>query len=233
MTTLTCKLLSIKNITNTVYRIRLLAEGQLSFRAGQYLMVIMNDRDKRPFSLASIPSEKKTIELHISVSKHNFYAMEVIKYIFAKNSIKIDIPHGKAWFREGSKKTIILIAGGIGFSYSRSILYAALEENPKRNIILYWGGKKLENLYDLYELQLLSKRYHNIKIIPVVEQPELDWRGRTGTVLSAVLSDFCSLSKYEIYISGHFEMAKIAKEYFCSERCINPEYLYSDAFEFI
>lgn len=159
--------------------------------------------------------------------------MAVMERIFAQNSINIDIPHGKAWFREGSKKPIILIAGGTGYSYTRAILYAALEENPDRDITFYWGGRRLEHLYDLGELQSLSEQYRNIKIIPVVEQPETDWRGRTGTVLSAVLDDFGSLTNYEIYIAGRFEMAKIARERFCNERGISPEYLYGDAFEFI
>uniref|UniRef100_A0A3B0LXI9 NAD(P)H-flavin reductase n=1 Tax=Arsenophonus endosymbiont of Trialeurodes vaporariorum TaxID=235567 RepID=A0A3B0LXI9_9GAMM len=233
MSTLSCEVVSIESITDTVYRVRLLPDGQFSFRAGQYLMVIMDERDKRPFSLASIPSEKKLIELHIGASEFNLYAMAVMERIFAQNNINIDIPHGKAWFRQGSKKPIILIAGGTGFSYTRSILYAALEENPDRDITFYWGGRRLENLYYLGELQSLSEQYRNIKIIPVVEQPESDWRGRTGTVLSAVLDDFGSLTKYEIYIAGRFEMAKIARERFCSERGISPEYLYGDAFEFI
>ncbi|WGL97863.1 NAD(P)H-flavin reductase [Arsenophonus sp. aPb] len=233
MTTLSCKVVSIESITDTVYRVRLSPEGQFSFRAGQYLMVIMDEHDKRPFSLASIPSEKKLIELHIGASEFNLYAMAVMERIFAQNSINIDIPHGKAWFREGSKKPIILIAGGTGFSYTRAILYAALEENPDRDITFYWGGRRFEHLYDLGELQSLSEQYCNIKIIPVVEQPEFDWRGRTGTVLSAVLDDFGSLTNYEIYIAGRFEMAKIARERFCSERGVSPEYLYGDAFEFI
>ncbi|RXK33883.1 NAD(P)H-flavin reductase [Arsenophonus endosymbiont of Bemisia tabaci Asia II 3] len=233
MSTLSCKVVSIESITDTVYRVRLLPDGQFSFRAGQYLMVIMDERDKRPFSLASIPSEKKLIELHIGASEFNLYAMAVMERIFAQNSINIDIPHGKAWFRQGSKKPIILIAGGTGFSYTRSILYAALEENPDRDITFYWGGRRLKHLYDLGELQSLSEQYRNIKIIPVVEQPASDWRGRTGTVLSAVLDDFGSLTKYAIYIAGRFEMAKIARERFCSERGISPEYLYGDAFEFI
>lgn len=233
MSILSCKVVSIESITDTVYRVRLLPDGQFSFRAGQYLMVIMDERDKRPFSLASIPSERKIIEIHIGASEFNLYAMAVMERIFAHNSVNIDIPHGKAWFRQQSKKPIILIAGGTGFSYTRSILYAALEENPDRDITFYWGGRRLEHLYHLGELQSLSEQYRNIKIIPVVEQPESDWRRRTGTVLRAVLDDFGSLTKYEIYIAGRFEMAKIARERFCSERGISPEYLYGDAFEFI
>ncbi|MDT9587360.1 MAG: NAD(P)H-flavin reductase [Candidatus Arsenophonus melophagi] len=233
MTTLSCKIVSVETITNTVYRVHLLPNGTFSFRAGQYLIVIINESNKHPFSLASTPSEKKLIELHIGVSEFNIYARTVMEHILAQDSINIDIPHGKAWFRKGSTKPIILIAGGTGFSYTRAILYAALEENPDRDITLYWGGRKLKHLYDLSALQFLAKQYRNIKIIPVVEQPGANWQGKTGTVLSAVLDDFNSLSKYEIYIAGRFEMAHIAREYFCNEKGMSPENLYGDAFDFI
>ncbi|BGI50846.1 MAG: NAD(P)H-flavin reductase [Arsenophonus endosymbiont of Ceratovacuna japonica] len=224
---------SIEFITNNIYRVYLSPQGKFSFRAGQYLMIIMYKLNNRPFSLASIPSEKEIIELHIDASKFNFYASLIIKHIIAKNNINIDIPYGKAWFRENSKKPIIIIAGGTGFSYTRSILYAALEENSNRDISFYWGGRIIEQLYNLDELQLLSEKFNNLKIIPVLEEPKLDWSGRIGKVLNVVLDDFSSLIEYEIYISGRFEMAKIARERFCNERGINPEHIYGDAFEFI
>ena len=72
-----------------------------------------------------------------------------------------------------------------------------------------------------------------MKITPVVEQPDELWRGRTGTVLSAVLEDFGDLSSHDIYIAGRFEMAKIARDRFCNERNARAEQLFGDAYEFI
>ncbi|WMY96249.1 MAG: NAD(P)H-flavin reductase [Arsenophonus sp.] len=234
MTKLKCKVLSIKSINNTaIYRVLLLPHGKFSFRAGQYLMLIMDQYNQRPFSIASIPSEKKTIELHINASKFHLYGIKIIKLIYKKNNINIDIPYGKAWFREGSKKPMIIITGGTGFSYTRSILYAALKENPRRDITFYWGSRKLENLYYLNELQYLSKKYSTVKIIFVIEEFVSHWKGRRGKVLNAVMNDFNKLTQYEIYIAGPFEMAKIAREYFCNEREAISKYFYGDAFEFL
>ncbi len=53
MTTLSCKVTSVEAITDTVYRVRIVPDAAFSFRAGQYLMVVMDERDKRPFSMAS------------------------------------------------------------------------------------------------------------------------------------------------------------------------------------
>lgn len=233
MTTLSCKVTSVEAITDTVYRVRLLPEAPFSFRAGQYLMVVMDERDKRPFSMASTPMEQQFIELHIGASELNLYAMAVMDRILKERELTVDIPHGEAWLREDSERPLVLIAGGTGFSYVRSILLTALAHQPQREVAIYWGGREIKHLYDLGELQGLASQYKNLQVIPVVEQPEGEWSGRTGTVLSAVLQDYGSLAGHDIYIAGRFEMAKIARERFCNERGALVEHLYSDAFSFI
>ncbi|MBP2858465.1 NAD(P)H-flavin reductase [Dickeya oryzae] len=233
MTTLSCTVTSVDAITDTVYRVRLLPSAPFSFRAGQYLMVVMAERDKRPFSMASTPIEQESIELHIGASEMNLYAMAVMDRILKEKSLVVDIPHGDAWLREDSDRPLILIAGGTGFSYVRSILLTVLARQPERQVSVYWGGRELRHLYDLGELQSLAQAHSNLNVIPVVEQPDEQWHGRSGTVLSAVLQDFGTLASHDIYIAGRFEMAKIARERFCNERGAQPAHMYSDAFSFI
>lgn len=233
MTILSCNVISVDPITETVYRVRMVPETDFNFRAGQYLMVVMDEHDKRPFSLASTPLEKEVIELHIGASDHNLYAMAVMDKICEQRKIQVDIPHGEAWLREKGTRPLVLIAGGTGFSYTRSILFSALTENPQRKITLYWGGREAKHLYDLAELEALAIRHPNLTVIPVVEQPETTWQGRQGTVIPAVLEDYTSLKDHEIYIAGRFEMAKIARERFCAELQADARLIFGDAFAFI
>lgn len=233
MTTLSCKVISVESITDTVYRVRLVPETEFSFRAGQYLMVVMDENDKRPFSLASTPMEKDIIELHIGASELNLYAMAVMEKIRDQRTIEVDMPHGNAALRDDSDRPMILIAGGTGFSYARSILLTALSENPDREIAIYWGGREPHHLYDLEELNALAVRHPNLTVVPVVEQPDDEWQGRTGTVLPAVIQDHATLKPYDIYIAGRFEMAKVARERFCAEREAVSSQIYGDAFAFI
>ncbi|EEG85074.1 hypothetical protein PROPEN_03443 [Proteus penneri ATCC 35198] len=44
--------------------------------------------------------------------------------------------------KKESQRPLLLIAGGTGFSYTHSILLAALAENPQRSITIYWGEEK-------------------------------------------------------------------------------------------
>ena len=233
MTTLSCKVTSVEAITDTVYRVRLLPEAKFSFQAGQYLMVVMDERDKRPFSMASTPSDHEFIELHIGASEINLYAMAVMDRILKEKEIVVDIPHGDAWLRDDEDRPLILIAGGTGFSYVRSILLTALARNPQREIAIYWGGREDKHLYDLSELEALSIVHPNLRVEAVVEQPEAGWRGRTGTVLTAVMQDYGTLAGHDIYIAGRFEMAKIARDLFCNERSAQVDRMFGDAFSFI
>lgn len=233
MTTLSCKITSVETITDTVYRVRLVPDATFSFRAGQYLMVVMDERDKRPFSIASTPDEKSFIELHIGTSELNPYAMAVMERIVKESEIVIDIPHGEAWLRDDEQRPLLLVVGGTGFSYARSIVLTALARDPDHDITLYWGGREEKHLYNLTELEALSVKYPNLRVEPVVEQPDDGWRGRTGTVLMAVLQDYGSLNDYDIYIAGRFEMAKIARDLFCNERDAREDRLFGDAFAFI
>lgn len=233
MTTLSCKVILVEVITDTVYRVHLVSERPVSFHAGQYLMVEMDKRDKRPFSIASTPLQKEFIELHIGASEINLYAMAVMERILRDRVVTIDIPHGEAWLREDSQRPLVLIAGGTGFAYTRSILMMALALQPNQVISLYWGGREPKYLYDLEELNILCAQYPQLKFVPVVEQPGANWPGRVGTVLSAVLQDYGSLADYDIYIAGRFEMAKSARERFCTERAAKVEHVFSDAFAFL
>ncbi|WP_367680193.1 NAD(P)H-flavin reductase [Candidatus Fukatsuia anoeciicola] len=233
MTILNCKVASIDNITETVYRVKLVPYMPFSFYAGQYLMVIINKYDKRPFSIASIPSQHKYLELHIYASEFNLYAIAIMNKILKNKTLNIDMPYGNAWFRKKCKRPLLLIAGGTGFSYIRSILLAALDEQPNREISLYWGGRIAKDLYNLHELKMLTIKYPQLHIVPVIEQSNKSWQGRTGNVLHVVLKDYYSLAKQDIYIAGRFEMAKIARERFCAERAAQKSHIYGDAFTFI
>lgn len=233
MVTITCKVTYISAINNTtIYRVLLSPAMAVNFRAGQYLMVVMNKDDKRPFSLASTPMES-IIELHIGSSKFNAYTMEVINHLLKDNVITVEIAQGEAWLRDDTDRPILLVAGGTGFSYARSIMLTVLAQQPQRKVSIYWGGYKKENLYDLPALKKLTLYYPQLSVIPVVEKYNNLWQGRTGTVLMAIIQDYDTLEPYDIYIAGRLEMVKIARNRFCTERSAIMDRIFSDAFTII
>ncbi|WWO99399.1 MAG: NAD(P)H-flavin reductase [Candidatus Dasytiphilus stammeri] len=233
MKRLKCTVRSIDYMINNVFKVHLLPLTDFYFRAGQYLRLVLDEKDKCYFSVASTPLEKNIIELHIRASKSNSHAMKVIKLIHTIPEVIIEIPYGNAWLREDTNRPIILIAGGTGFAYVRSILFTVLLQQPERLISLYWSGRKLAHLYALEELKMLSCKYTNLKVIPIIERVSEDFNEYHNPVLNAVIRDYCNLSYQDIYLAGNFEMAKKARDIFCKMRGAIVSRIFGDAFTFI
>lgn len=232
-----CEVKSVESLACNTYRILLQPEQPLEFKAGQYLLAVMGEKDKRPFSIASSPCREGELELHIGAAEHNPYAIEVVNAMKAAledgQSFEIEAPHGDAWVREDSDKPLLMIAGGTGFSYVRSILDNCLSRGVSQPIFVYWGGRDACQLYANDELQALAKQHSNLTYVPVVETAPEGWQGKTGNVLEAVSNDFISLSAYDIYLCGRFEMAGAAREQFTAEKGAERDRMFADAFAFI
>ncbi len=82
-------------------------------------------------------------------------------------------------------------------------------------------------------LRRFWSKHPGLQVVPVVEQPEAGWRGRMRSALTVVLQDHGNVAEHDISIPGRFEMAKIARDLFCSERNAREDRLFGDAFAFI
>ncbi|MDR9827769.1 NAD(P)H-flavin reductase [Vibrio sp. FNV 38] len=236
--TIKCKVKSIEPLACNTYQILLHPESPVEFKAGQYLMVVMGEKDKRPFSIASSPCRHEgELELHIGAAEHNAYAIEVVEAMQSAlkigGEVEIEAPFGDAWVREQSQRPLLLIAGGTGFSYVRSILDHCIAQSIAMPIYLYWGAKDACQLYAHGEIEHLAASNSNVHFVPVIESAKDGWNGKTGNVLQAVAEDFASLEEYDIYIAGRFEMAGAAREQFTQLKSAHSEHMYSDAFAFI
>lgn len=232
-----CEVKSVESLACNTYRILLQPEQPLNYKAGQYLLAVMGEKDKRPFSIASSPCREGEIELHIGAADHNPFAMEVVEAMKAAmeagHPFIVEAPHGEAWVREDSDKPLLLIAGGTGFSYVRSILDNCLSRGVTQPIFVYWGGRDECQLYAHEELEALAAKHNNLTYVPVVETAPANWQGKVGNVLEAVSEDFVSLQAYDIYLCGRFEMAGAAREQFTAEKGAERERMFADAFAFI
>ncbi|MGO1247247.1 MAG: NAD(P)H-flavin reductase [Oceanisphaera sp.] len=232
MQNVTCSVQALEEMADTLWYVRLKPEVPVDFLPGQYLLVVMADDDKRPFSIANTMNDEGIVELHIGATPDNTYAMQVLKRMQDLGEIEVQLPAGKAHLREDAHRPVILMAGGTGFAYTRSILKQLIADDLKQPIFLYWGVRHAEHLYADQEMKAWAEQHAALTYIPVVQSGGDDWQGRTGLVHEAIMEDFVSLSDYDVYIAGRFEMAGVAREAF-KEQGIVQEQLFGDAYEFI
>ncbi|AAV83191.1 NAD(P)H-flavin reductase [Idiomarina loihiensis] len=229
---MTCKAEISRQLADAVWEVRLQLPQPVEFKAGQYLMVVMGERDKRPFSIASCPSNKSEWLLHVGATPDNSYAMEVLDKVRDDGELEIDAPDGIAFYRQENTKPAVLIAGGTGFSYTYSILQQHLRVSPERPLTLYWGAKSLSDLYLHDELERLASQYEHFDYHPVVEDADNNWAYSIGLVHHAVMAREQSLPECEIYMAGRFEMIRVIRDDFVAKD-VPLENLYGDALSFI
>lgn len=161
-----CDVKEVSQLQDFIYRITLAPQTEMPFKAGQYLEVIMGERDHRPFSIASSP-DKSLIELHIGASEESSYPMEVVKKCQEEQQLTINAPLGAAHIRENDRP-IILIAGGTGFSFVKSIAEHLAATEDKRPVHLFWGGRTTDSLYASDELTQWAESAEHFEFHPVV-----------------------------------------------------------------
>ncbi|MCI2282284.1 NAD(P)H-flavin reductase [Colwellia sp. MSW7] len=241
MNTVSCQIMSLTSLTPHVFKVLLKPSEKVDFIAGQYLNFVMDDEDKRPFSIASSPNSE-LIELQIGAFIADSYPMQVIERIIASQAedkpVTIEIPLGTAQLRTESDRPLLLLGGGTGFSYIKSMFEYLVEQNSHRHIMVYWGLRELSAAYELEETAAMIAKLPHANFIPVIENVAEDtsnndgWQGKTGLVHQAVMHDIISLEPYDIYLAGRFDMVGLIRSDFIEHGAL-VEHMYADAFAFI
>lgn len=227
---------SIAPLTEFVYKVELVPSEAVTFEAGQYLQLVLGEKDKRAFSIASRPSQQNLLELHIGASEENAYAMQALEHLKQHHAngtqADLEVGLGNSQLRTESQLPIVLLAGGTGFSYVKSMADHLAEVNSDRTVLFYWGVRDESALYAKAEMEAWAQSKANFNFIPVVEHASESWKGHTGFVHKAVMQDIVSLEPYEIYMAGRFDMIGPVRDDFIAHGAIR-ENMYADAFAFI
>ncbi len=232
--TLTCTVLSYKQLAPTVWQILLQPqEAKPIYRAGQYLEILHKDGSPKPFSIANSPNPEGIIELHIRHTPENLYTAELLAEIQQQQLLRIRLPFGNCIYPKERQVKTILLAGGTGFASMKAILEQALTKELTQPIYCYWGARSLQDLYLHESVLALAQRYPQLNYIPVLSTPKPsdNWQGKRGFVHEAVVADHPDLSQFQIYAGGPPEMIYAALRLFQTHG-LSKAYMYSDIFDY-
>ena len=224
---------SLERLSHDVMRVILRLEGgaRIEFYAGQYVNVLLPEGEKRSFSFATAPQASERIELQIRRVAGGKYTTHVFEHMKVGDPLPFEGPLGSFFLREASEKPIIFVAGSTGFAPVKSMVEYAFARELKREMILYWGVRTLQDLY-LPDLPRAWQREHaNFRFVPVLSEPapEDRWEGRTGLVHEAILADFPNLATYQVYACGSAGMVEAAYPAFQAHG-LSQDDCFSDAF---
>jgi len=233
---LPCRVSRLERLAEDVMlvELQLPATESFTFRAGQYIDILLADGQRRSFSIANAPEKTGWLELHIRRIPGGHYTPHVFEGMKPRDILRIEGPHGSFWLREKSDKPIVLLAGGTGFAPLKGLIEHAIHIGLARPIALYWGARTSAGLYMHEMAQSWQSTLPDFRYIPVVSdtRPDDGWTGRQGLVHEAVLTDFADLSQHEVYACGAPPMIEAARDSFTRTRGLPADAFYSDAFTF-
>jgi NAD(P)H-flavin reductase/ferredoxin len=225
----------LEQLTEDVMRVLLkpLDPEPIRFHAGQYINIVLEDRERRAFSFATAPHESELIELHVKLVPGGAFTTYVFNAMKTGDILRCEGPLGSFYLREDSDRPIVFVAGSTGFAPVKSMVEYAFHAGLKRPMHLYWGVKSVGDFYMKELPERWAREHANFKFVPVLSEPAPgdNWTGRTGTVHEAILQDFPVMTDCEVYACGSVGMVESAHSAFL-QKGMTEDRCFSDAFNF-
>ncbi len=222
----------MERLADEVMRVLLeLPDGhELDFKAGQYIHIVLDDGQRRAFSFANPPHDKRFIELHVRHIPGGRFTGHVFDGMKVGDTLAFEGPLGDFTLRE-SERPILFVAGATGFAPVKSIVEDAFHRGVRRPMRLYWGVRRRQDLYMLDLAARWQREHDNFQVVPVLSHPtpEDHWTGRIGLVHDAMLSDYADLTGHEVYVCGSLKMVEAAVPAFIAQG-LSDDACFSDAF---
>ena len=208
-----------------------LPQGErIAFASGQYINILLPDGERRAYSFANAPHDNAQIELHIGLVPGGRFTTHVFDAMQVGDTLRFEGPLGQFTLHE-SELPILFVAGATGFAPVKSIIEDAFHRGLRRPMWLYWGVRRLDNLYLSALAEQWQREHDNLHFVPVLSEPDPGdaWQGRHGLVHEAMLADFPDMRGYEIYVCGSVKMVEAAVPAFINQG-LDENFCFSDAF---
>ncbi len=199
---------------------------RVKFKAGQHLNLLLDNGERRDFSMANPPRESDGAQLHVRHVPGGAFTTYVFEKLRYGDTLKVEIPFGDFVLRE-STKPILFVAGSTGFAPIQSIIEDMMIRSIDRDMVLYWGARQRSGLYsDLPEKWAKANPY--FRYVPVLSDAPAPGI-RHNLVHKAVLEDHSSLKNFQVYVCGVPVMTQAAKAEFIAAGLPEGEF-FADAF---
>jgi NAD(P)H-flavin reductase len=199
---------------------------RVKFKAGQHLNLLLDNGERRDFSMANPPRESDGAQLHIRHVPGGAFTTYVFEKLRRGDMLKVEIPFGDFLLRE-STKPILFVAGSTGFAPIQSIIEDMMIKGIDRDVTLYWGARQRAGLYSNLPKKWAraNPRFRYVPVLSDASEPDI----RRNLVHKAVLEDHPSLTGFQAYVCGVPVMTQAAKAEFTAAGLPEGEF-FADAF---
>lgn len=203
---------------------------ELKFNPGQYMNVLLDNGERRSFSMASAASAH-ALDFHVKRVPGGRFTDGGLSALRAGDALDVELPLGIFRFHAEDYRPLVMVATGTGLAPVKAILESLMDDPDCPPVSLYWGARTQADLYLHDEIQQWGARLYEFQYVPVLSRPHEGWSGRCGYVQHAVCEDFADLSEHAVYLCGSPAMIDDARHRFL-QRGASIDHLYADSFTF-
>lgn len=187
-----------------------------TFKAGQFIDITLleppetdSEGNTRGFSIASAPQERTIM---VATRMRDTAFKRVLKTLPLETEVKIEGPFGNLTLHNNASRPAVMLAGGIGITPFRSILFRAAKEKLPHRIFLFYSNRRPEDAPFLEALQNLQHDNPNYKLVATMTKMENShqaWQGETGLINKEMLARYLHDAGSPIYyVAGPAAMVK-------------------------
>lgn len=182
----------IRSVTHDIKEVLFALEsGEIEFQAGQYVQLVVppygeiKESVQRAYSMSSVPSDRRHVELLIRLVPGGIATTWVHKYLKEGDAVELVGPFGE--FRvHDTPAAMICVAGGSGMAPFKSMFYHLYESNafPEKEIWYFFGARTGKDMFYVDELRALQEKWPRFHFVPALSEPaaEEHWQGETGLI---------------------------------------------------
>jgi NAD(P)H-flavin reductase len=193
--------------------LRVAPQHHLPFVPGQSVAVQCQQRPRiwRYYSPANAPRDDGTVDFHVRLIDGGSVSPALARLAGVGTRLRLGAPVGALRLDVGSRRDVLLVAGGTGLAPLKAIAeHAAMLQNPPRVHVVF-GARSGAELYDLAAIEKLAARWPWLTVTPVVSH-DPRFPGEQGTVADAVVRRFVATpqhaARYDAYVCGSTAMVE-------------------------
>jgi len=227
--TLPCRIRSLERLSSEVMQVslRFPPSSQFRFRPGQSIDVIASEGLRRTYSIANAERDDGTIDLQVQRVLGGALSQNWFEKLRVNDLLRIHGPIGTFFLREVSDIHLVFLATGTGLAPVKAML-EGLRSLPApqkpRSISVYWGNRKLEDIYWNPERGGVE-----VNFIPVLSRGDEQWSGARGYVQDVLLNSVQAWDNLSVYACGSEVMIRDARSMLVGAG-LSSKRFFSDAF---
>lgn len=160
----------------------------------------------RPYSMANAPRPDGTLEFHVKAVTGGWVSRALVHHTSVGDCLRLGSPVGAMVANPTSRRDVVCLAGSTGLAPIKAIVEDMTRWNTDRQVTVFFGAGRREDLYDLEWLEKLALDFGWLSVVPAVSD-DGGFIGALGNI-AEVFADSGTWDNHDVFVCGTADMVR-------------------------